>query len=319
VLIVAVSIAAILVAAGLFKTILNSFTSEPVVEYIVPSVVGKTIDEASEMTEVKGIFTIAEKSSEFNSEYSAGTIIRQSPDAGVQRKGDNLVISVVTSLGENTGEMIDLTNVEYQEGKIRLQALSRQYDLDLDIDDSVENQEFSDEINSGYIIRTEPAKGATLKRGDTIKIYISKGSEVKTVTVIPFTGQMIDQVQETLKIWNLKAEVEMVDDEKPAGTILSQSIEAGTDVKEGDTIKFQVSSGVVKVTMQQSYELPQDEREIVEVKVYVGDETSPQYSETVRCDLDDGILPVSLTGYGTQHIRVYYDGTLVESYDLQFN
>lgn len=75
--------------------------------------------------------------------------------------------------------MIDVTNQEFAAAKLKLEALSRQNDLELTIDSSVEYQEFSD-ITVGFVIRTEPAAGATLKKGDTIKVYVSKGPELET-------------------------------------------------------------------------------------------------------------------------------------------
>lgn len=245
-MIVAAAVAAILLAAVLFKSILGSFGTEAPTSYEVPYVIGRTLEEANNMPEVKGIFTITETSSEY-SDYPEGQIIRQTPDSGETRKGNNLNISVVTSLGENTGEMIDVTNQEFAAAKLKLEALSRQNDLELTIDSSVEYQEFSD-ITVGFVIRTEPAAGATLKKGDTIKVYVSKGPELETFPVPSFVGQGIDKTREQLKtIWKLTctdADIELVESDQPAGIIVWQSIESGAEATEGDTIKFQVSSGL---------------------------------------------------------------------------
>ena len=57
-----------------------------------------------------------------------------------------------------------------------------------------EQQEFSDEIEEGKVIRTDPGAGSTsLKKGDTVTLYISKGPENKensfNVTIsAKFTG-----------------------------------------------------------------------------------------------------------------------------------
>ena len=169
VIIVAVTVAALLLAALLFKNIFGSFGPQAPTEYRVPNVVGRTLEEANAMPEVQNIFKITKIGEEFSNDYPKNEIIRQTPDAGETRKGENLVIEVVISLGENTGEMIDVTNTELQEAKLRLQALGRQLDLELNIDADVSYQEFSD-VTEGFVIRTEPAAGATFKDGDTIKV-----------------------------------------------------------------------------------------------------------------------------------------------------
>ena len=321
-IITAVALAAILLVVMLFKTILGSFGTEPPTEYIVPSVVGKTIEEAQEMPEVKDIFTITKKSSEFSSEYPEGVIIRQTPEKDSIRKGDGLNIEVVVSMGENTGEMIYLENVELQEAKVRIQALARDSGLKLNINDSVEFQEFNDEITSGYVIRTEPAEGATLKDGDTIKLYVSKGPEFAPVMVPKFVGMDIKLALEQLKVLKLtctEADIIPADSEEPAGIILEQSIEPSAEVRSGDTIRFWVSTGVPKITVTESYELPQDGREFVKIDVFVGSSTTPQYSKQVSCDLDGGVVNVPLTAAGMQRVQVYFDDVLFAEYELQFS
>ena len=109
------------------------------------------------------------------------------------------------------------------------------------------------------------------------------------------------------------------DSEEPAGTILEQSIEASTEAKAGDTIRFWVSTGVPKITVTESYELPQDGREFVKIDVFVGSSTTPQYSKQVSCDLDGGVVNVPLTAAGMQRVQVYFDDVLFAEYELQFS
>jgi hypothetical protein len=54
------------------------------------------------------------------------------------------------------------------------------------------------------------------------------------------------------------------------------------------------------------------------VEVYVGDEANPQYAERVACS--DMTANVTLTGSGTQTIKVYFDGVLAQdqTQELQF-
>ena len=206
-------------------------------EYVVPHLVGMTIDEANEDENVKGIFTIEQIGERASSEYAAGQIIEQSPERGKSVKG-NRVISVFVSTGAKTEKMPNLVNSERRNAALQLKNL----DLDLTIDDTLE--EYSETITAGYVIRTLPEAGTTLRAGDTVSLVVSKGSEKKSIPVITFTGSDIEIVrQQATQMGLVVGDVFSRADVSPIGTVLEQSIAPNTDVKEGTVITFVVSSG----------------------------------------------------------------------------
>ena len=206
-------------------------------EYVVPHLVGMTIDEANEDENVKGIFTIEQIGERASSEYAAGQIIEQSPERGKSVKG-NRVISVFVSTGAKTEKMPNLVNSERRNAALQLKNL----DLDLTIDDTLE--EYSETITAGYVIRTLPEAGTTLRAGDTVSLVVSKGSEKKSIPVITFTGSDIEIVrQQATQMGLVVGDVSSRADVSPIGTVLEQSIAPNTDVKEGTVITFVVSSG----------------------------------------------------------------------------
>ena len=206
-------------------------------EYVVPYLIGMTIDEANEDENVKGIFTIEQIGQRASSEYAAGQIIEQSPERGKTVKG-NRVISVFVSSGAKTEKMPNLVNTERRNAALQLKNL----DLDLAIDDTLE--EYSESITAGYVIRTLPEAGTTLNEGDSVTLVVSKGSEKMPVTVITFTGSDIDIVrQQATQMGLVVGDVSSRADVSPIGTVLEQSIAPNTVVKEGTTITFVVSSG----------------------------------------------------------------------------
>ena len=206
-------------------------------EYVVPYLVGMTIDEANEDENVKGIFTIEQIGERASSEYAAGQIIEQSPERGKSVKG-NRVISVFVSTGAKTEKMPNLVNSERRNAALQLKNL----DLDLTIDDTLE--EYSETITAGYVIRTLPEAGTTLRAGDTVSLVVSKGSEKKSIPVITFTGSDIEIVrQQATQMGLVVGDVSSRADVSPIGTVLEQSIAPNTDVKEGTVITFVVSSG----------------------------------------------------------------------------
>ena len=316
VLLVIVGILAIALAAVLFRSILTSFEPPVPETYVVPSVVGYTVEEANNLGSVKDIFDIVVKEEPFYSDYPVGTIARQDPAQGEHRKGDNCVITVWVSAGEETGEMPYVLNKTVQEAKADMKRLIDKYNLV--IDDSEE--QFSEDVTDRYIISSDPAFGEPLRKGQTVKLVVSKGPELKDVVVSNFVGmtygdsKMLELLQKS-KLTCTDADVETVYSDRPGGEIVWQSLTPGDTAKEWDTIQFQVSSGLAAVTITEDIPLPQDGREKVLMEVFVGDEEKPQYKETLNCS--DGYARVSLSGSGTQKIRVYFDGTLAQ--DLTHN
>ena len=205
-------------------------------EYVVPYLIGMTIDEANEDENVKGIFTIEQIGQRASSKYAAGQIIEQSPVRGKTVKG-NRVISVFVSSGAKTEKMPNLVNKEYRDATLQLTNL----DLNLVVNDPVE--EYSS-ITKGYVIRTIPEFGETLQEGDSVTLVVSKGEQPKPVTVLSFIGIDIEIVrQQVTQTGLVVGEVTQCASDEPYGTVIEQSINAETKVDAGTTINFVISEG----------------------------------------------------------------------------
>ncbi len=321
VLVSAVTVAAVAVVIVLFKTILGSFAPAVVDQYQVPDLYNMTIEEAEDDPRIEGVFEIQKVGSEFSTDVPEGHILRQDPKKEETRKGSQLVIQVWVSAGEETGEVPDLENKSEQDARILLEKLNKEYDLELTVEAPEELKQFSEEITEGYVIKTEPAQGEILKKGDTVKLILSKGPDIKPVTVLPFVGMSIDSVLSQLESYKLTcdaADVEVVDSDKPGGTIVWQSPASGETVPEWTTIKFRVSAGLASSALPITVDIPQNGKDIVKVEIYVGDEPNPQYSETVY--EADGAVSTTLYGTGRKMVKVYFDGVLdqKQSYERSF-
>ena len=321
VLVGAVTVAAVAVVIVLFKTILSSFGAPVVDQYQVPDLYDMTIEQAESDPRIQDIFEIQKAGSEFSSDVQEGHILRQDPKKGETRKGSQLVIQVWVSAGEETGEVPDLENKSEQDARILLEKLNKEYNLELTVEAPEELKQFSEEITEGYVIKTEPAQGEILKKGDTVKLILSKGPDIKPVTVLPFVGMSIDSVLSQLESYKLTcdaADVEVVDSDKPGGTIVWQSPASGETVPEWTTIKFRVSAGLASSALPITVDIPQNGKDIVKVEIYVGDEPNPQYSETVY--EADGAVSTTLYGTGRKMVKVYFDGVLdqKQSYERSF-
>lgn len=109
---------------------------------------------------------------------------------------------------------------------------------------------FSEEIDAGLVVRTDPSFNVTVKEGTTVIVYVSDGPETE---VFPdYVGQNYNQV-ERLLLQKGYQDVQMVErySDNPEGQIIVQNQpEAGTDVVPADTIViFEVSLGTRTVDL----------------------------------------------------------------------
>ncbi|WP_449539965.1 Stk1 family PASTA domain-containing Ser/Thr kinase [Ferdinandcohnia sp. Marseille-Q9671] len=136
----------------------------------------------------------------------------------------------------------DVTNMTYEEAENELQESG------FKIGDTIE---LSDEdIPQGYIIKTDPEAGRTVKEGATIDLYESIGKEKQKFQ--DYIGENIDEVMERLeKEGYLAVSFDEEFNESAAGTILSQSIEEGEEVVPEETkVSFVVSKGAETIILR---------------------------------------------------------------------
>ena len=313
ILIAVAAVLAVVLAVTLFRSVLGSF-EKPSDHYVVKSVLGLTVEEAQEKDGIKDIFTIQVAQDSVFSDYPAGTIAKQEPEDGAVCKGEKTEITVWLSAGKDVGKMIDVVTTPHTlaQAKVELKALEEKYDLIL-AEPTEESKIFHDEVEAGYVVSTIPAAGEDLEKGDTIQFIVSKGKEIKPVTVRNYVGLQLDVARAEVVAQNLVCtdmDVELVYSDRPGGEVIWQSLPKDTEAKEGDTIRFQVSAGLALSTVQLEIKLPQD-RDQVHVKVLVGDDPTPQFDDPLSCA--DEVARVTLTGSGTQYVKVYFDGLLNQS------
>ena len=205
--------------------------------FVVPSLLGKTVEEAQQMPEIKDIFTIEVMGTKINESYEPGQIIEQTPVAGVSRK-NNLVISVYVCVEEESKVMPSLLGKDYQVAKVELT------NMNWDIVFADKKEEYSDQYKEGEIISTEPAAGEPLKKGNTVLLVVSKGPKEQPVKVSSFVGQTIEEAALKAEGLGLTVGSHVSEyNDAASGTVIDQSLEANTEVKKGTEIIFTVSKG----------------------------------------------------------------------------
>lgn len=197
---------------------------------------GMTVEEAEKLEGIKGIFTIEVVGTKENSKYKDGEIISQDPSEGTLRK-NNLTIQVYVCAKVEKSYMPTVLNMSESDAKSILNNMS--LGLNIQVQDKP-----SDTVAKGLVAATSPAAGAEIRQGNTVIIYISSGREIKPVTVPNFVGMTEEKANlEAQKLGLVVGASSSEYSDKPAGTVIRQSISATTEAKTGDNIYFTISLG----------------------------------------------------------------------------
>ena len=202
----------------------------------VPDIRGMTVEKAEKLEGIKGIFTIEVVGTKENSKYKDGEIISQDPSEGTLRK-NNLTIQVYVCAKVEKSYMPTVLNISESDAKSILNNMS--LGLNIQVQDKP-----SDTVAKGLVVATSPAAGAEIRQGNTVIIYISSGREIKPVTVPNFVGMTEEKANlEAQKLGLVVGASSSEYSDKPAGTVIRQSISATTEAKTGDNIYFTISLG----------------------------------------------------------------------------
>ena len=206
----------------------------------VPDLMGQVMTEDTINQYTKQGFKITVTYDDSQPDIEVNTVLAQSPEAGIVRKiipGQQYCdINLTLSRGKDAKVLPDLTVKDYREVEIKLGEMGLKF---------VEEFEENDNIPVGYVIRTMPMAGEKVNAGETVTLYISKGTDVKYIQVPNFIGLNEAQAKAQLVQYNLAlGEITYEQSSKPKGTVIDQSREAYESVPEKTTkIDLVISSG----------------------------------------------------------------------------
>jgi serine/threonine-protein kinase len=225
----------------IFKMLFNTDQTNTAHTVDIASYIGEVYDDALISEFNKTNYYRVDVTYVYNAESKENTIIDQDPAPGEKRKvleGQQYCdLKLTVSRGVQTILLPDYTVMEYRTVENELRALGLK---------PVTANEFNDTIQLGYVIKTDPAAGTELIAGDSVTIYVSKGQDIKYVSVPDFAGMTEEKAMATLTsndlaLGNVTYESS---DTVEKGRVISQSRAAYSEVPEGSTkIDFVVSSG----------------------------------------------------------------------------
>ena len=310
------AIVVFLVGVVFFMTRVLSSTFTPATLYEVPKVVGENYESAAQDTELLGRFTLVVGETVADEEVEAGTILRQSPEAGSQVGEDVTEITVTISGGPDLIEMVDVTNMEYREAYLKLSGMGLKV--------ASPTYEPSEDVAKDHVISYNPPEGAKLSPGDEVQLVVSSGPEEKTVVVPNLETLTEEKAQSDIRLSNLTVgETERVyDDTVPEGYVVGQYPAAGTEVPEGTTVNLQVSKGPDPDKQPQEMEktitvnLP-DSESPVNVQAMVDGQVI--FSETKDPTMDLSVdIPVKGKAGETKTVTIYFDGVQADTREVTF-
>ncbi|MDE5756503.1 MAG: PASTA domain-containing protein [Clostridia bacterium] len=106
-----------------------------------------------------------------------------------------------------------------------------------------ENGHEYNELESGLIIEQDIEAGSEFKKGDILKVKISKGME--NIEIPNVVNMHAELAKDQLKLIDIECEFEYLQSmEVPKGYVISTEPEVNTEVNKGSTIILYVSLGV---------------------------------------------------------------------------
>ena len=221
-------------AAGLFKVgpSSNAETTEDSVE--VPHVVGMTEKEAIAALNKKGLgYTI--KSRKESDKYEKGYVMSQSPKDG-EKVDKNTQIELVISSGK-TEEEIEVPDVKDRD---EAKAQKMLEDAGFVVDSEAG---YSDDVDEGKVISTNPEAGSKAKKGSVVTMKVSMGEE--KVEVPNLQNMTAEQAEAELSARGLSSGnvTEKNSDSVAQGKVISQGTKAGKKVSKGTSVDYVISLG----------------------------------------------------------------------------
>ena len=200
----------------------------------VPDLRGMTEEEARDELEGTDIGMKVENERKPSNKYAEGEIMSQDPEPGKEVEKHTTITVVLSS-----GEEARTTKVPNVVGRDEAEAEQMIQDANLVV---VHETEFSDDVDQGKVISSDPEAGTEVDEGTEVTIVVSKGAEQATVPEL--RNKTASAAESALADAGLSgSSSEEYSDDVPEGQVISQSIDPGSKVSKGTTVSYVVSKG----------------------------------------------------------------------------
>jgi eukaryotic-like serine/threonine-protein kinase len=200
----------------------------------VPDVAGQTGEIAEQTLSKADLAT--EIRNEWNNTVASGEVIRTEPAQGAELIRGDTVVVVVSNGPPRVPDVGPGTTVEDAKQQIRNAGLQP------GVDDG--NQEFSDEVPKGKVVRLDPNSGTTMRLGERVEIIVSKGAEPKPIPDL--RGKSRDDAFDELEDLGLKPvdAPQQFDPDIEGGDVIGTNPGPGVVLNPGTEVQVATSNAV---------------------------------------------------------------------------
>jgi serine/threonine-protein kinase len=277
---------------------------------LVPDLSAKSVNDALDVLGPIGL-GLEKEGEQFDKRFPAGTIIRQTPSAGMPVR-EGRIIRVTVSQG---GETLFVPNLIGQPLRNTQTALQN---LGLSVGE-IERRP-SLKFEKDQVVTTEPPAGAIIVKNGLVNLVLSDGPPAADVLLAPdFGGQNISAAKE----WTAAHQVSISmrdesDISRADGEILMQSPTADSPIHAGDTLTLVVNHPTAASAEQGVriyYEVPQGSSDR-DIRVSVTDEAGER--EVFRKSQAPGSkVDIRVQPKGHARARIFVNGVMIEEEQLQ--
>ncbi len=200
----------------------------------VPNFIGERLEDLNPADYPDLKLDLNDITYEFSDKYEEGYIIAQTPKADkMVRAGRTVKFTVSKGLEENT--MPDVTD------QLSDDAVKRLNDMNLNLNIRIE-EEASDKVTKGYVVRTEPVSGTKLSKSQTVTVYVSLGSNKMPELV----KESEESARKRLEAMELNLNIishEEASQDIDKGKVIRTEPSADATLSKGQTVTIYVSTG----------------------------------------------------------------------------
>jgi eukaryotic-like serine/threonine-protein kinase len=232
------------ILAGGAYVLANALLSDSPKKVVVPSVVGRTLEEAQATLADRGLRVAPDVSTERQAGAEPGSVIAQDPGAGESVPRNTEVALTVASRGSGTREVPEVEGTAADEAEGILE--SKPYNFEV-----TRRERTDDAIAEGFAIGTDPSAGEQLQPGSPITLLVSSGPPTTTTPPPPATALVPDVVCRSLnaaqnQITKAGLTSSVVGSQpNPScpntNKVAAQAPGGGTEVEQGTTVKLWTS------------------------------------------------------------------------------
>lgn len=213
----------------------------------VPQVVGVASEDAIET--LKALNLAVQRDDAFDDEVPVNIVISTVPGPN-EKVHKNGTVTLVVSKGV---EMIEVPDLIGTDGSTFADTVT-----EAKLTPGTVTEEYSETVEKGLIISTDPSPGQSIKHHSTVSAVVSKGRE--PITIPNVVGISEDEASTTLTDLGLQVSTtEEFSDDVAAGVVISQDPVADETRYRSDSVSLVVSKGPEMTTVPNVVRMTEDE------------------------------------------------------------